>query len=217
MGCEVLRLVGMLMDNERWDVVAAAVSAIANIGLAIVAWRTYCWARREFTLTKPLKIDIRWGAMCVPMHKAGEWNTVAMRLTIEGVTESPVVLHWIRYSIFETTSEDMKEADELFGKSSVFHRGRRVLRPVVPLRLDYIPHAGIAVASVTVHYRISWDGANWRHEDWYRQFDIVGCAPGKLAVLENDPIRVGVESSCWARLKDWLCKIRKELGGGYEV
>ena len=206
------------MDSERWiSTVSAALSALANVALFVVAWTTYRWAKREFALTKPLKMVIRWRAMFFPIRK-GEGGNVAMSLTIKGVTESPVMLHWIRYTIFDTlTLEDMKESEKSLGKPTVLHYGRRDAWPVEPLRIDYVPHSGIPVASVAVHYRMSWEGVNWRHEDWYRQFDIVGCDAGKVTVMENDPVRVAVcESSWWARFKDSLDKIRKDLGGGWQ-
>ena len=197
------------------DSIFAAVSAAANVALAWAAWSAYRWGKREFTLTRPLKIAIRWSATFYKVHK-GEVGNLAMGFSVKGVTESPVKLHSISYAVFDIDSKSKGGSKNLIGRPIVFHSGHRIGIAVDNFRIDYVPHVGIPVATVVVNYRMSWDGVDWRHEDWYREFDITGSGLGKVSVTGDQPRRVAVyESSWWIRLTEALRKVRKELGGGW--
>ena len=208
-------------ENQLPGTILAAITVIADIVLAVAACSTYFLVRREFALKTPLDMGITCNAKFFKIHNREDAGNLAMGIVIKGVSEIPVSLQRIEYSIFDDVGEK-KRSEILLGKyrnsiGHVMHLNRRISMSINPFLINYIPHIGIPVVTVTIRYEMQVDGVNWRTEKWYKQFDIIGCGYGKVRVEDGRPIRISTRNDWLTRTKGQLRKFRESVGGGWPV
>lgn len=209
-------------SSETVAAITAFFTALATTVLAVVAVRTFAWARLQFRLENQPNIALdQWHGRI--LQKDGKKNVVVSVNLIS--TDLPVILHWIRYNLIVFVTPD---ADDkwVLGKqwrylleerNAEFHRGRIERKTIKPWGIAQDMNDGDAIAILEVEYEVSIVGMSSSRQHWHVDYWMELEGTKKVSVTSIGtpyPVENRKKVGFWARLKAWPCKIRIELGGG---